>query len=88
VVYLTYKKDGEIMLDKAILSKKEHRREYRGSKSIDRTCRNHGGCPYCIDNRLASSKRRSPIVFIEDVIDSIGNDFVSIFEVSRKSVKY
>lgn len=31
-------------LDKAIEHGKEHRKEYRGSKAIDKTCRNHGGC--------------------------------------------
>lgn len=38
-------------LNKAILSGKEHRKMYRGSKAIDRTCRNHGGCPWCEENR-------------------------------------
>lgn len=38
-------------LDKAIKSGKEHRKPYRKSKAIDKTCRNHGGCPYCEENR-------------------------------------
>lgn len=38
-------------LDKAIKSGKEHRKPYYGSKVIDRTCRNHGGCPWCEENR-------------------------------------
>ena len=38
-------------LDKAILHKKEHRKPYAGSKAIDKTCRNHGGCPWCEENR-------------------------------------
>ena len=38
-------------LDKAIEHKKEKRKPYRGSKSIDKTCRNHGGCPWCEENR-------------------------------------
>ena len=38
-------------LDKAIKSGKEHRKPYRGSKAIDGTCRNHGGCPWCEENR-------------------------------------
>lgn len=38
-------------LDKAIRSGKEHRKEYYGSKSFDKTCRNHGGCPWCKENR-------------------------------------
>ena len=33
--------------DKAIKYGKEHRKPYRGSKAIDGSCRNHGGCPWC-----------------------------------------
>lgn len=39
-------------LDKAIEHNKEHRKQYRGSKAFDRTCRNHGGCDWCLGNRL------------------------------------
>lgn len=38
-------------LDKAIEHGKERRKEYRGSKAIDKTCRNHGGCEWCEENR-------------------------------------
>lgn len=38
-------------LDKAIEHGKEHRKEYRGSKAIGKTCRNHGGCEWCEENR-------------------------------------
>lgn len=38
-------------LDKAIIHHKEHRKEYYGSKSFDRSCRNHGGCSVCEGNR-------------------------------------
>ena len=38
-------------LDKAIKSGKEHRKPYRGSKRFDYSCRNHGSCPYCKQNR-------------------------------------
>ena len=34
-------------LDKAIEHGKERRKPYRGSKAIDPTCRNHGGCVWC-----------------------------------------
>lgn len=37
---------------------KEHRKPYRGSKAIDKTCRNHGSCPYCKANRLHSTNKR------------------------------
>ncbi len=39
------------MLDKAIENGKEHRKPYYGSKAIDKTCRNHGSCPWCEGNR-------------------------------------
>ena len=38
-------------LRKAIEHGKEHRRPYYGNKAIDKTCRNHGGCPWCEENR-------------------------------------
>lgn len=38
-------------LDKAIEHGKEKRKPYYGSKAIDHTCRNHGGCPWCEENR-------------------------------------
>ena len=57
-------------LNKAIKSGKEHRVEYgtKGQpycKSVDHTCRNHGGraggaknqCPYCLGNRLYQYKK-------------------------------
>ena len=37
-------------------NRKDRRREYRKSKRFDRSCRNHGGCPYCEANRLYNSK--------------------------------
>lgn len=43
---------------KAIESGKEHRKAYRGSKVFDKTCRNHGSCPYCKDNRLHNGTKR------------------------------
>jgi hypothetical protein len=46
------------MLDKAIQYGKEHRKPYYGAKAIDRSCRNHGSCPYCQGNRLYKNKKR------------------------------
>lgn len=45
-------------LEKAIKHGKEHRKQYRGRKSFDKTCRNHGGCPWCQMNRQHSTKIR------------------------------
>lgn len=44
--------------DKAIAHGKEHRAPYRGSKAIDKTCRNHGGCDFCLGNRMHSTQKR------------------------------
>ena len=45
-------------LDKAVENHKEHRKPYRGSKTFDRTCRNHGSCDWCRDNRLYNSRKK------------------------------
>lgn len=45
------------MLDKAIEHGKEHRKPYRGSKAIDKTCRNHGSDDWAKDNRLYRANR-------------------------------
>lgn len=38
-------------LDKAIEHGKEKREKYRRGKAIDKSCRNHGGCDWCLGNR-------------------------------------
>jgi hypothetical protein len=45
-------------LDKSIQHGKEKRKPYHRSKVIDRTCRNHGSCKWCEENRLAAARRR------------------------------
>lgn len=45
-------------LDKAIEHLKERRRPYKGAKAVDKTCRNHGSCDWCMSNRLHSSMRK------------------------------
>ncbi len=44
-------------LDKAIAHGKEKRKPYCGSKAIDKTCRNHGSCPWCRQNRMHKFRR-------------------------------
>lgn len=44
-------------LDKAIEHGKEKRKQYFGSKAIDHTCRNHGTCGWCEDDRLYHVKK-------------------------------
>ena len=45
-------------LNKAIEHGKEHRRQYRSwAKLCDKSCRNHGGCPWCMGNRMINTRR-------------------------------
>lgn len=45
-------------LDKAIEYGKEKRRAYRGAKAVDQTCRNHGSCDWCEENRKYKNIKR------------------------------
>lgn len=37
---------------------KTHKRAYRGSRRFDKSCRCHGGCPWCERARLFGYKKR------------------------------
>ena len=43
--------------DKSYPNRKDRRKPYHGSKSFDRSCRNHGSCPYCEGSRTVSARR-------------------------------
>ena len=58
-------------MDKAIAHGKEKRKPYRGSKAIDRTCRNHGSCPYCRQNRLHKFRIKE----VEEAEEDEGEDY-------------
>lgn len=45
-------------LNKAIESGKEKRKQYTGSKAVDCSCRNHGSCEYCRQNRQYKNTKR------------------------------
>jgi len=45
-------------LDKSIEHKKSKRKQYRGSKRFDQSCRNHGSCSYCRDSRTFNKLKR------------------------------
>ena len=45
-------------LNKAIEHGKEHRKPYSGSKAIDKSCRNHGGCEWCEENRKHKYRKK------------------------------
>ena len=49
-------------LDKSIDSGKEKRKQYKGAKSIDKQCRNHGSCPWCEGNRIYKVKKKEPLI--------------------------
>jgi hypothetical protein len=59
-------------LDKAIFYGKEKRKPYRGSKRFDRSCRNHGGCEYCLSNRLHSRRRED--IKADDIMKDFKNE--------------
>lgn len=61
-------------LDKAIEHGKEHREPYAGSKAIDRSCRNHGDCEWCLGNRLHSRKKSEAALDsdVRDYFEEIG----------------
>ena len=48
-------------LDKAIEHGKEHRKPYRGAKSVDTTCHNHGSCPWCEGNRMHQRRKAETV---------------------------
>jgi len=54
------------MMDKSILHGKEHRKPYYRSKAFDTTCRNHGSCPHCKNNRLHSG--------VKDLQSTVGQE--------------
>ena len=47
-------------LEKAIAHGKEYRKPYRDndSRAFDMECRNHGGCVWCIRNRMYNYNKR------------------------------
>ncbi len=46
------------MFDKNYPNRKDWRKPYRKSKAFDRSCRNHGDCPYCESNRNHKNVKR------------------------------
>jgi hypothetical protein len=34
------------------------KKPYRKAKAIDKTCRCHGGCPWCLGNRMHKTTKR------------------------------
>lgn len=56
-------------------NRKDWRRPYLHSARFDKSCRPHGGCPYCLRGRLYSYlKRKSKALYEQAAI----KDFVKI----------
>ena len=49
------------VIDKAIKYKKEKRKPYTKAKAVDKSCRNHGNCKWCEDNRTYKNRKREEI---------------------------
>lgn len=45
-------------LEKSIEHGKEHRKKWSFAKSVDKRCRNHGGCDWCLENRTHKNRKR------------------------------
>lgn len=58
MMHRIFTRDKVMSLEKAIEHGKEHRKPYTGSKAIDKTCRNHGGCEWCEENRKHKYNKR------------------------------
>lgn len=43
-------------LEKSIKYGKDKRQKYRGANAVDKKCRNHGGCPWCLEDRTHKYK--------------------------------
>lgn len=56
-------------LEKAIEHGKEKRKRYYNSADFDHSCRPHGSCPYCKNNRLHSTKKAELKAKTEEQID-------------------
>lgn len=53
-------------LDKAIKSGKEKRKPYRKAKAVYSTCRNHGSCKWCEENRTHQKLKIKNFIKMEE----------------------
>ena len=75
-------------LDQAIKHGKEHRKPYRRSKAIDKTCRNHGSCPYCEQNRKHKFRDKGGKEMLDDFILNVSYDaFDQEYEEMQELIK-
>lgn len=57
-------------LDKGIRHGKEHRKPYYHAGRYDKTCRPHGGCPYCLRAKIWRWLKRLPPEDVDDNLES------------------
>lgn len=61
-------------------------RSYRGSRAVDASCRNHGGCPWCESNRLAATNRRIDAATAM-MLDGLASGFIdSLSDEDKKEI--
>jgi len=58
-----------VSFDKVYPNRKDWRKPYRGCKAFDRTCRNHGSCPWCNAVPKFKVERRKSLVTKEEKND-------------------
>lgn len=52
------------------MSRSYKKNKYTKSKAIDTSCRCHGGCPYCLSNRMHSDNKKkmsADYIYYEDI---------------------
>ena len=67
-------------LDKGIEHGKEKRKKYFGSKAIDKSCRNHGSCPWCMKNRKHKFRDKHIETMLFDIEEIHENATVQIWK--------
>jgi DNA repair photolyase len=63
------------MLDKGIQHSKEWRKPYYRSARFDLSCRCHGGCSYCYNNRMHSTRKAKMKANPKEQIDELDEDW-------------
>jgi hypothetical protein len=60
-------------------NRKDWRKKFHKAKAVDRTCRNHGSCPYCLGNRTHKHNLRKLMADneLKDFLKNLGEKFGS-----------
>lgn len=61
------------MFDTNYPNRKDKRRPYRGSKTFDRSCRNHGSCDWCKGQRLYQIQKE------QERVEDFSSDLKEVF---------